>query len=235
MVTGLVETANRKAEIMRALAPVLNNPALVVKIETVEEVLSRNKKTSSSSEQRSVQRVEVTKADIPVYEDLRRYLAATKEQSELDDAVRRFAANILNRSRLIMSEAGTLKRLAGQFSKEDLRTMSPEARSKWLRVLQFHARACEQESRRLRLQLQPIFSISGSLSDETDRIEIKDDAELIQSTAQLFDWVSSSDGVIRSAFAISTKPSTTTAIKSAQFWGLLKRTESLAGSISRIQ
>lgn len=236
LISGVVETSNRKAEIIRALAPVINNPALMVNIETVAEVVSRQKETASSVREANVQRIEITKSNIPVHEDLQHYLAATKkDDSELDNEVRRFAASILNRSRLVMSEAGALKRLAGQFSKEDLSTMSPEARSKWLRVLQSHARNCEQEIRRLRLELQPVFSISRSVSAETDRVEFKDDAALIQSTVQLFDLVSSADRLIRAAFAISSEQSVTSTIRAPKFWELLKRTESLAGSISHIQ
>jgi hypothetical protein len=132
VVSGVVETEGRRAEILRALAPVMSNPAVTMKVETVAEVLKRQKQSQSSSGPITVQRVEVTKSQFPVEEDVRRYLG--KDEGQTGEEVRQFAARILNRSRLIMSEAGTLKRLAGQFSPEDLRNMSAEARAKWLGV-----------------------------------------------------------------------------------------------------
>jgi hypothetical protein len=221
------------------LAPVMRIPALVVKIETVAEVVERQKRSPSSAGPVSVQRVEVAKANIPVFQELRRYLGGNKdgikEDVQADEEVRQFAARILNRSRLIMSEAGTLKRLAGQFSADDVRTMSPEARAKWLAVMRAHARNCEQEARRLRLELQPIFFPGASPGVDTDQMEIKDEASLAQAAARLFDLVSASDRVIRSAFTISSESAATTAIRAPQFWGLLKSGESLAGKLSRSQ
>ena len=237
LVSGVVEGNDRRAEILHALATVVSNSALVVKIETVAEVVDRQKRSPSSRGPVSVQRVEVTKANIPVYQDLRRYLGNNQDGSKgdehADEQVRQFTARVLNRSRLIMSEAGTLKRLAGQFSAEDLRTMSPEARAKWLGVMRTHARNCEQEARSLRLELQPIFFPGGSAGVETDQIEIKDDASMAQATARLFELVSANDRVIRSAFTISSESAPTTAFRSTQFWGLLKSGESLAGKITR--
>jgi hypothetical protein len=237
LVSGVVETADRKMEILRALAPVISHAALTVKIETVAEVVSRQKRSPSSEGPVSVQRVEVTKANIPVYQDLRRYLGgnkeAAKEDSQADEQVRQFAATILNRSRLIMSEAGTLKRLAGQFSAEDLRSMSPDARAKWQAVIRAHARNCEQETRRLRQELQPIFFPGASSVIEIDQTEIKDDASLARAATRLFDLVSANDRVIRSAFTISAEPTATTAIRSPQFWELLKSAEGLAAKISK--
>ncbi len=232
-VSGVVETEGRRAEILRALAPVMSNPAVTVKVETVAEVVKRQKQSPSSSGPTSVQRVEVTKAEFPVEEDVRRYLG--KEEGRADEEVRQFAARILNRSRLIMSEAGTLKRLAGQFSAEDLRNMSSKARAKWLGVVRAHARNCEQEARKLRQELQPIFSPGGSPGADTNQMEIEDDASLARATVRLFDLVSANDRVIRSAFTISAEASATTAIKSPQFWGLLKSAETLAGTIARNQ
>ena len=237
LIIGVVETADRKAEILRALTPVVSNPAVTVKIETVAEVVSRQKRSPSTESPVTIERVEVTKANIPVYQDVRRYLSAGKEAgkdgNQADEDVRQFAAKILNRSRLIMSEAGTLKRLAGQFSADDLRTMSPEAHAKWLAVMRSHAHNCEQEARGLRQELQPIFFPGTGPGADIDAIDINDDASLARAAARLFDLVAANDRVVRSAFTISAQPAATTAIRSSQFWGALKSAEGLAAKIGK--
>ena len=40
-VTGIVDTAERKAEIMRALQPVMNHPAVRIEIQTVADALAQ--------------------------------------------------------------------------------------------------------------------------------------------------------------------------------------------------
>ena len=229
-ITGVVETEERKAEILRALGPLKGNPALSVRIDTVAEFFKRQKQSPSTGST-TVERVEVAKAQFAVQEDVRRYLG--KQEGQADDEVRQFAARILNRSRLVMSEAGTLRRLAGQFSPEDLRNMSPEARAKWLSVIRAHARNCEQEAKRLRLELQPIFFPGGSPGAASDSFVIIDDASLARAAARLFELASANDRVVRSAFTISSEPTVTTVIRASQFWESLKSAESLAGLLSK--
>jgi hypothetical protein len=200
---------------------------LVIKVETYAEAAARQKQTASAPT--TVERIEVNKGRIAVYDEVARYLGNSDEE-----AVRRFSAGILNRSRAVMSQAGTLKKLAGRFSRDDLKSMTPEARSKWLAMVREGARSCEAETRRLRQELQAVFSITATGSG--GGIDgVVGDAELEQAAARLFNQTAANDRVIRSAFTISADTATVSPIKSPQFMQALLATERLAASLQRVR
>ncbi len=227
-VTGLVDSKERKNEVLRALEPVAKNPALLIKVETYSEAAARQKQTGGGST--TVERIEVNKSRIGVFDDVSRHLGNTDEE-----AVRRFSAQILNRSRQIMSTAGTLKKLAGRFSNDDLASMSPEARSKWLSVIRAHARTCEQETRKLRQELQAVFFQGASGNSGGGDIAIDTDAELQQAAVRLFNEAAANDRVIRSAFTISAGGPADSSIKTQQFLRALTAAENLAASLQRVK
>lgn len=232
---GLVETEQRKAEIFRALTTVINDPAIQVQIETFAEAIRRQTRTPSSPAQAEVQRVEIAQARTPVYEDLRKYFRRNaKDESQAEEASRQFAGRTLSRSSLAMSHAGTMRRIARQFSPDDLRAMSPEAKAKWILVIKAHARVFEHEARRLRQELQPIFP-NARVDQAPSGIDITDEASLIRAVELLFEQGSSTDDVIRSAFAVTQDAAATSAIKTLQFWKSLRSAEHLAEKIVRSQ
>lgn len=230
-ITGVVDSKEQKNEILRALAPVADNPALVINVETYSEAAARQKQAGSKTAPISVERIEVNQGRIAVYDDVRRYLG--KSEGDADDEVRRFSAQILNRSRSVMSIAGTLKKLAGRFSKEDLKNMSPEARAQWLAVLHGHARNCQAENRKLRTDLQAVFGGGNSGSERVT--DINSDAELQQVAAQLFNEAAANDRIIRSAFTISGDGTNISPIKNQSFLQALIRIERLSESLQRVK
>jgi DNA-directed RNA polymerase specialized sigma24 family protein len=230
-VTGLVDSKERKNEVLRALETVANNPALIIKVETYAEAAARQKQTTTAPT--TVERIEVNKGRIAVYDEVSRYLG--KSGDDADEAVRRFSAQILNRSRLVMSEAGTLKKLAGRFSDDDLKSMSTEARAKWLAVIRVHANTCSSETKKLRQELQAVFPAGAGASSDGGRIAVDSDAELEQAAARLFSEAAANDRVIRSAFTISSDGSQNSGIRSQQFFRGLLNAERLAASLQAIR
>jgi DNA-directed RNA polymerase specialized sigma24 family protein len=230
---GLVDTDQQKAEIVRALAPVSSNPAVQIQIETVAEAVRRQVRPGSSPAGTTVERVEIAQARMAAYEDLRRYFG--KDESRADEEIKQFAARMLNQSSQAMSQAGTMRRLARQFSQEDLRTMSLEAKAKWIAVIRAHARTFEQQTRLLRIELQPIFFPDASADQSLDGIQITDDASLIRAVERLFEQGSANDDVIRSAFAVTSETARTSAIKTPQFWRSLVGAEKLSARIANNQ
>src|SRR5260370_32369454 len=59
-IQGVVETDQRKAEILHALAPVVANPSVQVEVKTVAEATKQQRQGGTSSGQTNVQGVEVT-------------------------------------------------------------------------------------------------------------------------------------------------------------------------------
>jgi len=229
-IQAMVETEARKTEIVRALSSVTGNPAVKVEVETVAEALKRQPQTKSSSGPVVIQRIESANNENPIQEELHRYFAA-KDENRTNEQVRRFADEMVGDSQQAMRHAWALKRLLSQFSPEDIRTLSPEARGKWLALIHAHARAFEQGARRLREKLAPILFPSSSSSDAPDEIRISDDAELARAVDQLFTLASANDAAIRSAFAFSTGSASADAVKTPRFWQSLRAAESLAGII----
>ena len=70
-----------------------------------------------------------------------------------------------------------------------------------------HARSLEQQTRALRLELQPIFFPGANIAEPPETGEIVDDAGLMRAAEKLFELGSANDGVVRSALTISTRAS----------------------------
>ncbi len=230
-VTGIVDTAERKAEIMRALQPVTNNPACHIEIQTVSEAVAQQQQQRIRSKATPApvteQKVEINSETIAAAPELRRHFAS-------DEQMREFAVRMISQSRSATRHVYAMKRLLGQFSNDELRTLSADAKSKWLMLIRLHAREYQNDVAAIRRELQPIFG-GASSGVGTNAGEIKDDASLAHAVEQLFTLASANDGVIRSAFATTSGSSATSAIGSPQFWQSLNSAESLAGRIGRAQ
>lgn len=232
-VQGIVETDKRKAEILNALAPVTGNPAVEIEIQTVNEAVARQPKSQSSPGVVTARAVEMSNDSIPAGADLRRYFG--KGEGQDTEEVRRFASRMIGRSSQAMSHAAALKRLINQFSAEDLRTLTPEARATWLTLIRNHARAFQSETARLRQELRPIFFPAAPLDAPQDGARITNDADLLRAIVRLFELGSANDEAIRSAFSVSPDAGGALAIKTAQFWRGLGDAEAVAERIQGIR
>ena len=223
-VTGIVETDQRKSEILRALQPVSGNPAVRIEVRTVAEAMAERRDKRDASRPTTSESVEVPADSFPAYQDLRTRMS--------DEEARVFAARMVSRSHSAMRHAWALKRLMTQFSANDLATLQPEAHAKWIVLIQSHAREFERETVSLRQQLEPIFA-SGAATGEAGIGEIRNDADLMRAVERLVSLASTNYDVVRSAFTITRESTTFSAIKSPQFWQSLRSAEAVAASISR--
>jgi anti-sigma factor RsiW len=227
-VAGIVESPQRKAEILRALEPVVNNSAVRIEIQTVAEAVAEQQQQRSRANATpgpiSEQKVEINSEAIAAAPELRRHFSS-------DEEIRQFAARIVSQSRSAMRHVYAMKRLLGQFSPEELRTLTPEAKGKWLALIRSHARAYQSDAEGLRRELQPIFFPSAGGTAPGRGPEITDDSSLAQAVNQLFELASANDGVIRAAFATTSETVATSAISSPQFSQSLSNAEGLAARI----
>ncbi len=228
-VSGIVETEQRKTEILNALAPIKNNPAVRVEIQTVAEAVAKQTNTPNPSP--STRAVQIAGNTMAAEPELRAYFG--REGGDTDAAIRRFAAHMVSLSNQGMDHLWAIKRLLNQFSPEEQRALTPEARAKWLGLIHAHARSYQQSSQSLRRELQPVFFSGQSIAGASaEGAAIADTNELSRSIEQLFELGSSNDRVIRSAFTTSTSGVMTTVIKAPQFWQSLKNAEALAARVS---
>jgi RNA polymerase sigma factor (sigma-70 family) len=230
LVHGIVETDQRKSEILRSLGDVTRNPAVKVRIETVAEAQKRQPVAASNPI--TLQGVEVTQGGAPAETDLRNYFAGKRGLSgdALDQEMRRFSVRVFNRSLQARQHALALTQIAARFSTADLQTMNPEARAKWRAMLSDHARSFRKEMAVLRQELEPIFP---ALSSGTANVEIASDADLASAAKRLFELASANDDAISRSFSISAENSKSAPIKTAQFWRALSNAESIAEKIQR--
>jgi DNA-directed RNA polymerase specialized sigma24 family protein len=230
-VQGIVDTEKRKSEILRALSSVDDNPAVTIDVKTVDEALKQRKQDNRSSEQVVIEQTQPESNAIPADADLRRYFVNKGlSGSQLDMEINRFANRAIAHARAALFRASALKRLTDRFSREELRTLDPEARAKWLGMIREHARAFQNETSALRRDLEPIFNLSTG----GDVGEIIDDADLVRTAARLVELARSNNDAIQSSFTLSSGSSSSVAVRSEQFWRSLRSSESLALAINRL-
>ncbi|HKC66515.1 MAG TPA: hypothetical protein VKB86_22920, partial [Pyrinomonadaceae bacterium] len=143
-VEALVETEGRKEEILRALSPVINNPAVKVEVTTVAEAIKRQKESKPSAV--TEREVEVQNNRIPADAELRAYFSARLAGNEAIDAeINRYASRVMSHSRQALLQASALKQLVRRFSPQEMRALAPEAQSKGLAMIREHASAYRRE------------------------------------------------------------------------------------------
>ena len=228
-VEGVVETQQRKDEFFRALAPVLNNPAVKIDIRTVAEALKR----TSSSGTVVVQEPEQTAETIAAYEDLHDYFSKHVPSGPTDETIRNYSSLVVNGSHDALFHAIELKRVVDRFANVDMRTIAPDSRAKWLGMLHVEASGFAQKTEQLRQQLEPVFPRGKSVSVE-ETTSIQNDVDLARAVERLHRIALSTDQAISAAFTISSQ-SSAALLKSANFWQSLQRAENLAAAIRRYQ
>jgi hypothetical protein len=220
VVSGVVDTPERKGQILNALGSVKDNPAVRIQISTVAEYLARQKQ-GKPTPRPSVESVEVEGDTFPAEADLRARFN--------DDAnVKAFAARMTGRSSQAMNYLWAMKRLKSQFSLAELQKLTPEARAKWLGVIRSYARSYQNEIAGLKRELQPVFGGSGGGGSAG---AINSDAELLQTIDQLFAAGSGTNQAVRGS--LTTSAAGVNTLKMPQFWQMLNRAEALAASIEK--
>jgi DNA-directed RNA polymerase specialized sigma24 family protein len=218
-ISGLVDTDERKSELLRALARVRSNPAVRVEVETLAQAAQRERPKSAGNA--SVERIEATEGTSPVYADLRKKFS--------DDDARRFADRVTARSRQARRHALALKQLAERFSLADLRTLPEADRARWLGLLQEHASEFEREVQALRGDLDQVFP--GLAGGSGSAATIGSDAEIQEAVRRLYELSVACDENVRQSFAVSAQGSSAASVKTQQFWQLLRDAQALAAQI----
>ena len=229
-ISGIVETSQRKSEIINALKNVADNPAVTIDILTAEEYVARQRSEKSAKEvSTDRQNVEVQKNTFPAGNDLQAYFA--KQGGNSEEAARRFSTRMVVNSRGAAQHLFAMRNLFNKFSADEKAKFTPETRAKWLSLIKGHARAYQEKSAALRRELKPIF-FSGS-SESVIKADISTDknADLGRAINQLLSVGISNDSIVRSAFTALGGQSKVSVIKNPQVWNSMKSAEGLALAI----
>lgn len=232
-VEGIVDSAERKQEFLKALALVSNNPAVKIEIRTVAEAIQR----PLARDPVSIQETEETANLVAADDELRAYFekraSAPVPTGPTDEAIRRYSSRVVKRAYDALFHAIELKRLVNRFANVDMQTVAPGAREKWLGMLHEHANAFARETAALRQEIQPVF-FPGAPAPGSEGGAIDSDAELARAIERLHKLALSNNDAVRAAFTTSSQ-SSAVAVKSAAFWQALFKAEELAKKIQNYQ
>jgi len=231
-IEGIVETSDRKTEIVRALAPLSNNPAVVLDVSTVAEASKRPQQAASSSV--TVDRVEISKGVIPLDPDLRRYFAARGVPTDnVDEEIRQFGNRMISRARQAQMHGRVLKSLLERFTPEEVRALDAEARNRRIAMIREHADAFRRETAQLRQELEAVFFAMKPPEKTEEAIVINGEADLQRAIERLYELGASHENAIYASFSISSEGTATSVAKTPQFWQSLRSAEKLSAKITQ--
>jgi DNA-directed RNA polymerase specialized sigma24 family protein len=228
-VEGIVDTEERKQEFLRALAPVLNNPAVKIDIRTVAEAMKRPATLGAVP----IQEPEETANAVAADDALRSYFEKRNPAGPTDETIRRYSSRVVAQAYNALFHAIELKRLVSRFASVDMQTVAPGARTKWLSMLHEHAGAFERETAALRHEIQPVL-FPGASALTAEIAPIDSDTDLARAVERLHKLALANNNAVRSAFTTSSQ-SSAVAVKSTAFWQALLGAEELARKIEHYQ
>lgn len=233
MVEGLLRSDERKETILRALQPAAGHPAVRMKIGTVDELAALEQPPPRIVRMEETQPVSNR---IAVHRELYAYIASRQrpdtpdtDDSRIGKELISYANRVSGHAEKAMGYAWALKRLSQGFSLEQLRELTPEARSEWLAMIGGHARRYARVVESLRGDLDPLF-----FKNETgmgEKIEIKDETQLLQAIDRLWTISSMQQQAVRLAFSLSDEAVKDVEVKSPRFRRLLLEAEALAAQL----
>lgn len=225
---GTVETRQRRDEILQALRPMLRS------------YLVRSNIAMPGREAGAAPRADVQRSPIPdVFPgvlELRAYFARTEdpEEGSRDDEVRLFAAEILQRSARIESEAAALSEICRRFSETDLRTMNASARLQLQDMIHGHALSLHGELQKMRLQLEPVFGGAALPDAQGEVVQIAAETDLGYAASRLLNTAKSIEAHVEQSFRSATEAEKGASVKSSQFWSSLGSAERYTNLIVQI-
>lgn len=229
---GVIATTQRKEEILRTLAPIAKDPAVVIEIETNQEALKRLKpKVSDSNANDDSDRTIVTGRErFPAFEALQQHLLAKGiAVDQIPQEANRLARKLLDQSNAALLAAKSLEDATPLLPRNKATSVEAEAKKRLFALIEQRALAAHRRCAGLRKEMEAIFrSKSGAVTME--QIDTANPAELIRAIEKLAALALRLDWEMRVSLTIGVQ-TTLPAIDAPEFWRLLYSAESLAASI----
>jgi hypothetical protein len=203
-VEGVLATESRRAQIIKALAPVRHNPTIVIHLITVAEAMQRRQAepavvTNTGAPAES--------ASIPLFDELSQYFeaeAAPNSSVDVRAKIQRLSEQVLEDSGEAMRHAWVLKRLANMIPPTDIGSLKETTHNEYLCMIAAHAQEVDERTEKLRLELGPIIfpkEISPGVAEEGSS---PGPADMTLAVQQLFEAASRNDAAIQSSFSVTT-------------------------------
>lgn len=225
-VEAVTETQSRKAEILQALEPVRNNPAVRIDVSTVAEA-ARRVDTTSHTKDPIDREVEVADSSGPSDSELRTYFMSRVPPDAVDSEIRTFTQAVMSNSRQAVLRASALQKLVQRFSASDVQSLSSDAREKWSTMIREQIIGYQRSVAAVRNDLRRIYPAAGSAT------AIASAGSVQEAGAQLLRISFRNDDVIRRAFTVAEGNSGSAAF-SVELWQSLAEAEQLAREIQRL-
>jgi hypothetical protein len=232
-VQGIVKNDARKQEILAALSPVRGNPAVKIQILTTAQA-SRRAVTTARSVAGTVPGVASGNSSLPAQADIGEFLASQPSplpQTERRERVTQLSAEISTDSSNAARHAWVLKHLVEMAGPGDAQALSMDARRQYLAMVVRHAREVEQSTRRVQLQLEPVFF--SELPPPGPNSALQAEPSPTPTIDRLLNTVLRNDKSVQAAFGISAGVEATVSIRSQEFHESLLETVQLACSIEK--
>ncbi len=225
-VEAVTETQSRKAEILQALEPVRNNPAVLIDVSTVAEA-ARRADTTGHTKNPIDREVEVADNSGPSDSELRTYFTSRVPPDAVDSEVRKFTQAVMSNSRQAVLRASALEKLVQRFSASDVQSLSSDAREKWSSMIREQIIGYQRAVAAVRNDLRRIYPAAGSATAVASAGSIQ------EVSAQLRRISFRNDDVIRRAFTVA-EGNSGSASFSVELWQSLAEAEQLAREIQRL-
>lgn len=235
---AVVRDMARRQALVAALGPLQADSWLVVDVRTVDDALNQRPQVAAPV---AVEReFQFEKDRIPVYDRLREYYSravapsgVASDARSVDDAIRRFASRMVDRSRIASQHAWALVHVVERYPRRTVLALDAEAREAWSTLIRTHATAFQREIAAVQQELRPIFTPAAPPEgDWSPREEARDDVpDLTQVAQDLIGLDRARDEAIRSAFAVSATGPGVSAVQADEFWQLLRNSQRAARAI----
>jgi hypothetical protein len=222
-VEAVTETQSRKAEILQALEPVRNNPAVRIDVSTVAEAASRAETTSHRKDPID-REVEVADSSGPSDSELRKYFMSRVPPDAVDSEIRTFTQAVMSNSRQAVLHASALQKLVQRFSASNAQSLTSDAREKLSTMIREQTIGYQRSVAAVRNDLRRIYPAAGSATVTVNPRSVQ------EASAQLLRISFRNDDVIRRAFTVAEGNSGSPAF-SVQLWQSLAEAEQLAREI----
>ena len=225
-VEAVTETQSRKTEILQALEPVRNNPAVRIDVTTVAEA-ARRVDTTSRTKDPIDREVEIADSSGPSDSELRTYFMSRVPPDAVDSEIRKFTQAVMSNSRQAVLRASALQKLVQRFSAGEVQSLSSDARGKWTTMIREQIIEYQRSVAAVRNDLRRIYPAAGSAT------AIASAGSVQEASAQLLRISFRNDDVIRRAFTVAEGNSGSAAF-SVELWQSLAEAEQLAREIQRL-
>jgi hypothetical protein len=226
-VNAVVESAERKKQILDALAASSDNPAVRLNVQTAAEAVSREAPAERGPGRIVTMNVSAGNGTIPATPALMAYFASQGvPDSQQTAQLQQFSERLVQHSTAALLHALALYDLADRFQPAERRLFDQSERRTWEQAMRDHAQAVADNIAAVRSQLQPVY---GMDDDDPAGAGVAPSAGWRTQSAALLEPVKRQHEIVHAAFTVSNEGlEKASAIAGSAFWRSLSSAQALA-------